>query len=224
MGLCPSRAEVPLRINVAFAGLTAAGKTTHARILAESLGYRYVSATELLLKILNIDHNPDRVWFERSDEVAAARQGDWADQELETQLVRLAKTESGIVFDTWALAWIAEEPMVRIWIEFDLDSRARKCYVSQCDPVLSIEQCKTLADAKDESTRQSFLRRHGYDLRQDRHKYDRVITNSHLIPKATHMAAAEGIRVFSPTLLKAVLGAGRQKGHPIDPVRENREK
>ncbi len=38
--------------NIAFAGLTAAGKTTHARRLAADLGYRYVSATDILLEIL----------------------------------------------------------------------------------------------------------------------------------------------------------------------------
>jgi hypothetical protein len=35
------------RPNIAFAGLTAAGKTTHAKILAEQLGYEWISATTL---------------------------------------------------------------------------------------------------------------------------------------------------------------------------------
>jgi cytidylate kinase len=38
--------------NIAFAGLTAAGKTTHARRLAADLGYDYVSATDILFEIL----------------------------------------------------------------------------------------------------------------------------------------------------------------------------
>ena len=40
--------------NIAFAGLTAAGKTTHARRLAADLGYGYVSATDILFEILQV--------------------------------------------------------------------------------------------------------------------------------------------------------------------------
>lgn len=40
--------------NIAFAGLTAAGKTTHAQRLAADLGYDYVSATNILFEILRV--------------------------------------------------------------------------------------------------------------------------------------------------------------------------
>lgn len=40
--------------SIAFAGLTAAGKTTHAQRLAADLGYDYVSATNILFKILRV--------------------------------------------------------------------------------------------------------------------------------------------------------------------------
>jgi cytidylate kinase len=40
--------------NIAFAGLTAAGKTTHARRLAADLGYSYVLATDILFEILRM--------------------------------------------------------------------------------------------------------------------------------------------------------------------------
>jgi hypothetical protein len=43
------------KINVAFAGLTAAGKMPHTRRLAEELGYDYLSATDILLETL--DHS-----------------------------------------------------------------------------------------------------------------------------------------------------------------------
>src|ERR1700722_7225690 len=40
--------------SIAFAGLTAAGKTTHAQRLAADLGYDYVSATDILFEILRV--------------------------------------------------------------------------------------------------------------------------------------------------------------------------
>jgi len=50
--------------NVAFAGLTAAGKTTHAQLLAADLGYDYISATDISFEILPVpgDTHP---WFTR---------------------------------------------------------------------------------------------------------------------------------------------------------------
>jgi cytidylate kinase len=52
--------------NIAFAGLTAAGKTTHARRLAADLGYRYVSATDILLEILQVRDPGADLWFTSS--------------------------------------------------------------------------------------------------------------------------------------------------------------
>lgn len=42
------------RPNIAFAGLTAAGKTTHAKILAHELDYEYVSATKIILDMRDL--------------------------------------------------------------------------------------------------------------------------------------------------------------------------
>jgi hypothetical protein len=50
------------RPNIAFAGLTAAGRTTHARLLAEQLGYEVVSATTIILDILGVRANPEQIW------------------------------------------------------------------------------------------------------------------------------------------------------------------
>ena len=117
--------------NIAFAGLTAAGKTTHAKRLAWALGYNYVSATDILLEILDIDEPGDQIWFTRLDEINAVRGDGAVDAELEERLVQMNRTRNRTVFDTWALAWIGDDPLVRIWIESDLESRSRKCFVSE---------------------------------------------------------------------------------------------
>ena len=190
-----------VRKNVAFAGLTAAGKTTHAKLLAKSLGYEYVSATEILLRILGIEKEAERIWFAESGPIWAAREGDAADEELERQLTSMASRSDGIVFDTWALAWIGEAPLLRIWIESDLESRARKCYVSQGeDKTLSVLECRDLVVSKDELTRASFLRRHHYDIAVDRSRYDVELNNSDLIPQATDQCAASGVARFAPVV------------------------
>ncbi|WP_322777954.1 AAA family ATPase [Frankia sp. Cas4] len=201
------------RPNVAFAGLTAAGKTTHARRLAADLGYDYVSATDVMLAILGIDTPSDGVWFERFDEIQAARRGDAADAELDRHLVALAATRQGTVFDTWALAWLSPSPMVRIWIESDLESRARKCLVSQERTRLSLRDCRELVRAKDHDTRDRFVRRHGFDLFTDRARYDLIVCNSHLIPAADRECADAGIAIFTPVVREAVTGVLQSRPH-----------
>ena len=186
--------------NIAFAGLTAAGKTTHAKRLAGQFGYDYVSATEILLEMLDIDDPSDQVWFTRLEEIHTARGKDAVDDELEERLVSMNRTRQRTVFDTWALAWIGDDPLVRIWIESDLESRVRKCVVSQRSKRLSAQECRGLIQGKDEFNRDMFHRRHGFDLFADRYRYNAVLCNSHLIPVATEEVANSGIEVFAPVV------------------------
>lgn len=193
------------RSNIAFAGLTAAGKTTHAKRLAEELGYSYVSATDVLLEILGIDDPSDQVWFTRLHEIQAARGDGAVDTELEELLVSMSQTQQRTVFDTWALAWIGQDPLVRIWIESDLQSRVRKCLVSQRSNRLRRNECRELIQEKDGFNRRMFRLRHGFDLFNDRERYDVVLCNSHLIPVASTAAANSGIDAFAPVVHSAVM-------------------
>jgi cytidylate kinase len=185
--------------NIAFAGLTAAGKTTHARRLAADLGYDYVSATDILFEILRMppDAHP---WFTQAGTVTAARQDGAVDAELESRLTDLSRTRDRTVFDSWALAWICPVPVARIWIESDLPSRTRKCLVSLGDEPRPLAECEAVLRAKDDYNRVMFRRRHGFDLFLDRDRYHAVLCNSHLIPSATGQDAHRGIAAFAPVV------------------------
>ncbi|TCO56759.1 AAA family ATPase [Actinocrispum wychmicini] len=203
---------VEFKTNIAFAGLTAAGKTTHSRLLAEDLGYDYVSATDILLEILGIADSGDQIWFTHLDEIHSARDDEAVDTELENRLLEMVRTRQRTVFDTWALAWIGPAPLVRIWIESDIASRARKCVVSERANRFNEEQCRQLIHNKDIYNREIFQRRHGFDLFRDRSRYDAILCNSHLIPEATEEAAATGIESFAPVVLSvatSLLGRDR---------------
>ena len=197
-----------VRPAIAFAGLTAAGKTTHAKILAEELGYEYISATNIILDILQIkESTPDRVWFSDYDKVEQAREGDEVDIELETRITYITDKQDGLVLDTWAMAWIYSGvmPMVRLWIESDEDSRTRKCYVSQGkNKLLDMDACRKLINKKDTDTRIKFQRRLGFDIFTDRERYDVIFNNTMLIPEATEDAAQKGIQIFKKIVLIGV--------------------
>jgi cytidylate kinase len=208
--------------NIAFAGLTAAGKTTHAQRLATDLGYDYVSATDILFEILRVprDTHP---WFNQADAISAARQDGAVDAELESRLVDLARTRDRAVFDSWALAWICPAPVVRIWIESDLPSRTRKCLVSLGGEPRPLGECEAVPRSKDDYNRAMFLRRHGFDLFRDRERYHAVLCNSHLIPSATQQESQCGIEAFAPVVRDAALAvleggadglAELRAGHP----------
>jgi cytidylate kinase len=191
--------------NIAFAGLTAAGKTTHALRLAEDLGYGYVSATDILFEILGIADQGAAPWFSRSGEISAARDDGAVDAKLESRLVELARTLDRTVFDSWALAWICPVPVVRLWIESDLPSRTRKCLVSLGDAPRPLAECEAVLREKDGYNRTMFLSRHGFDLFTDRGRYHGVLCNTHLIPHATRCDAQRGIEAFAPVVRDTAL-------------------
>jgi cytidylate kinase len=137
--------------SIAFAGLTAAGETTHAQRLAADLSYDYVSATDILFEILRVprDAHP---WFNQADAISAAREDGAVDAELESRLMELARSSGRVVFDSWALAWICPVPVLRIWIESDLPSRTRKCLVSLGDEPRPLAECEKYCAPKTTTT------------------------------------------------------------------------
>lgn len=190
-----------LRPNIAFAGLTAAGKTTHAKILAHELGYQWISATAIILDLLGMSENPEMVWFTHFDTLQQAREDDRIDMELERRVRTLANHRDGLILDTWAMAYIYEGPLIRLWIASDEDARMRKCYVSQGQKkLLDLPACRRLIHEKDHSTRAKFSRRLQFDLFTDMSRYDALLSNTDLIPESTEQCAQSGIRTFAPVV------------------------
>jgi cytidylate kinase len=204
-------------MNIATAGLTAAGKTTHGKLLAAALGFKHVSATELFLHFANItDESPTGLWYRKFDAIEKLREGDALDDLVEAELVRLARSEENTVFDTWALPWLTDAPMLRIWFESDFESRTRKSFVSQHDffapgTFQSIQWCKAHVREKDETTKARFQRRHNFDLFTDHESFDLVVTNSDLMPDTELETSRQGIRTLAPVLLHAVRWSLYQK-------------
>ncbi|WP_139235256.1 cytidylate kinase family protein [Actinopolyspora lacussalsi] len=191
--------------NVAISGLTAAGKTTHAILLAQSLGYRYVSATEVLLELTGVSSTRDRAWFDEHERLQEARESGEVDDELDRRLVQLAAENEGLVIDSWGIAWTCQAPMVRVWLDSDATSRTWKCYVSQGNPPqYDLYGCAELVSGKDISTRNMFLKRHGFDIFGSRDIFDVILDNTHLIREPTQQSANQGIKEFEPVMFSAV--------------------
>jgi cytidylate kinase len=195
-------------VNIIVSGLTAAGKTTHALLIAKWLGYDYVSASSLMLDRLRVGHDEtNTLWSTRFDEVETRRDEGSVDRELNEHLKVELHRRDRTVFDSWSAAWLdPAQRCLRIYIESDRNSRALKARVSQepHGPYLSISACRRLIDRKDESTAARLNPLLGSDIRCDRSPFDLVLDNSALIREPTVASARRGIRVFHDLLVQGI--------------------
>jgi cytidylate kinase len=196
-------------MNVSISGLTAAGKTTHAQILAGELGYRYVSGLGTLARVLDIEVDQDPPSWVAIEDLVAARRSDGTDEEVERELDRLARSNDSIVFDVWALPWTSSAAMHRLWLESSPQSRAWKAFVSQGeDQRRDVAGCETFIDGKDAADHARFLRTFGIDLLEQRSVFDATLDNSAYIAEPTALASQAGIEAFTPVVAMTVAYLG----------------
>jgi cytidylate kinase len=206
-------------MNITISGLTAAGKTTHARLLASTLGYSYVSGSAVLAAAAGLSVDSDRDWWiPHGAALSGLRACDDLDREVDRRLVAWSHRESHVVFDAWALPWLSKAPMLRIWLQSEDGSRDRKCVVSHMGsrPV-TLEDARAIIVEKDAESREIFRRLYGFDLFIEHDCFDVVLDLSRLIPKPTRECSATSVRRADAALSAIVLAALR---HPsADPAR-----
>ena len=197
-------------MNVVISGYTAAGKTTHARMLAESLGFSVVWAAGMLLEQLGIDPaatDESRLWFESHRALAERRKSEKSDAVVDRTLVERLAGEDELVFDSRFLPWLSDVDCVRVWIDSDLGSRARKCFVSLGCNDPSLLDCALHVHDKDMLDIARVARSYGSIFTADTTRFDVVLDNSALMPDPDPQAAQAGIARFHPYLLAAVRAA-----------------
>lgn len=189
-------------MNISVSGLTAAGKTTHARILAKQLGYDYISALEIILEKLGLEDKPEAIWS-RNPDLLKAFDDATLNTYVDDRLVDTSKTRDSIVFDAWALPWLSEAQMLRLWIESDLPSRERKFIVSQKRAHEPFRDT-TIVARKDSASRRNFANAYGFDIEKDHIPFDIKLVNTSLIERATIQCSNRGIALFAPVVFDAV--------------------
>lgn len=166
-------------------------------LLADHLGYQYVSASRLLARSAGLDVSPHEHWWPQHGAVlGAARLSGRLDAQLDATMVALAERKDRQVFDAWALPWTTRAPMLRIWLESDPASRYRKARVSHlADRDLSLDQCAEIVARKDDESRRIFKRLYDFDVFTDHDCFDAIVDLSAMIPAATDECAQRGIRL-----------------------------
>lgn len=192
---------------IVIAGPTAAGKTTHARLLAEQLTVPYFSASTVLRSLAKERHGWAEVWGGRwSPDLDRLRNEVDVDAEVDARMLSLLRDSPSGVFDAAILPWgegVSEEA-VCVWIESDLPSRTRKCYVSHLDNArVDIIEAKKVVLQKDKFTSDVLRRRYDAEYACD-DRFHVVVDNSAFIHEATVASAVHGVALFSTILRRVV--------------------
>lgn len=192
--------------NVIISGLTAAGKTTHARLLASELSYRYISATEIIADMIGVDRREvgPGFWERHGDAIGRVRDETDLDRQLDQRLVEMATIDEGLVIDAWALPWLVASPYcISMWIESDHYSRSLKAAVSD-ENQHPLPWYEAFISRKDDDARDRFLAIYGFDIYGPRQRFDIDLDNSAYITEATRANADYGIVRFGPLVSAAV--------------------
>lgn len=191
-----------------ISGLTCAGKTTHAHLLADSLGYDYISASSMLARHAGVPHGKS-LWRTNEPEIQALRSDDEADRAVDKALVQRAADGPPAVFDSWTLPYLyqAERPLVKVRLDSTLRARAIRfrLAVSRSKAPLDQEQAEVAVRLKDEAISERLRRLYNFELLEPRDDLvDLPIDTSRLVSAPTIKAAATGIAIAHRLVLAEI--------------------
>jgi len=207
------------RANIAISGLSCSGKTTHARLLAVTFGYDYVSASSQLLQDLGLPTGRDS-WRRNQIEIDALRSSDDADRALDARIVALAQRDEPAVFDSWALPYIydGDRPLLRVRLESSLKARAirLRMAVSRTEPGLSQEDAEAELESKDAAAGTRLLRMYSADVTTISDRFGIVIDSGQFVSVPTRQAARNGIALLHRLLCHQVDNWLDEATEPVD--------
>ena len=189
--------------NIVIAGLTAAGKTTHARLTVAEFGFGYVSASTILREKAGFkDEPPSDFWLSAEGQALSRR---IIELGIDEALQKAEDARDETVFDCRSLPWLVTHPILSIWLESSLESRVWKAIISQGkDCRRTVDEIRYEVIGKDERDRDNLLRTFGFDLFRDHEPMDVIVDLSTLITAPTIHASWRSIRVGQDIISAAV--------------------
>ena len=162
--------------------MTASGKSTVARKVADKYGVRVYSGGDAL-KALAIEagHKPlNRGWWESEEglKFLRERQSDPSfDRKVDARLLEYAK-QGKVVLDSWTMPWLFGNGF-NIWIDASNEVRVKR--LAKRDK-LGLREALKILEEKEEATKQIYKKLYGFKLGEDFSPFDLVFDTDKLDP------------------------------------------
>jgi cytidylate kinase len=160
--------------------MTASGKSTVARRVADKYGVRLYSGGDAL-KALAIEagYKPlNHGWWESEEGLKFLRQRQsdpGFDRKVDAKLLEYAK-QGNAVLDSWTMPWLFDNGF-NIWIDASKEVRVKR--LAKRDK-LDLEEALRILEEKEETTKQIYKKLYGFRLGEDFSPFDVVLDTDKL--------------------------------------------
>lgn len=163
------------KVVICLAGLTACGKSTAARRLAERFKLKYASGGTALKELaLRMGYRAkERGWWETYEGMRFLKhrsRNPEFDKQIDAELLKLAGN-GNIVLDSWTMPWLSNKGF-KIWLEVSPEERARR--LTRRDRI-SMSQARRIIKQKDGITKEIYERLYGFKLGVDYSPFDLIL-------------------------------------------------
>lgn len=168
------------KIVICLAGLTACGKSTAARRLAQKYGLKYVSGGTALKELaLKMGYKTRETgWWESHDGMRFLQErlsDPRFDKQIDSQLLKWAD-EGNVVLDSWTMPWLSKTGF-KIWLEVSPEERAKR--LTHRDGI-SLGRAMQIIKEKDGKTKRIYERLYGFKLGEDYSPFDLILDSESL--------------------------------------------
>jgi cytidylate kinase len=154
------------------AGLTGSGKTSTTKLVADRLGYRWISGSDARRRFFGLE-DAERGVSRLSQALSAPNlhlesvrmSSVTGESDFDAELLRLVRSMPDSVFDAWFLPWlIGDYPVVRALLRASPETRAHRIA-----HMMSISRAEAAAiiSEKDARARLYALKQYGVDIERD---------------------------------------------------------